>query len=56
MTADQYLKNVLSQQRLTDEELDELRGHRADVQTVLEDHFCESNRTSDTPGRTRRRP
>ena len=43
MTADQYLKNVLSQQRLTNKELDELRGHRADVQIVLEDHFSESN-------------
>ncbi len=43
MTADQYLRNVLSQQRLTSEELDELRAHRADVQTVLEDHFSESN-------------
>ena len=43
MTTDQYLKNVLSHQRLTDEELNELRAHRADVQTVLEDHFSESS-------------
>ena len=43
MTIDQYLKNVLSHQRLTDGELDELRAHRADVQTVLEDHFRESS-------------
>lgn len=43
MTADQYLKNVLSQQRLTSKELDELRAHRADVETVLEDHFSESS-------------
>ena len=43
MTTDQYLKNVLSQQRLTNKELNELRAHRADVQTVLEDHFSESS-------------
>ena len=43
MTSDQYLENVLSQQRLTSTELDELRAHRADVQTVLEQHFSESN-------------
>ena len=43
MTTDQYLENVLSQQRLTNSELNELRAHRADVQTVLEDHFSESN-------------
>ena len=43
MTTDRYLENVLSQQRLTDQELKELRQHRADVQTVLEDQFSESN-------------
>jgi hypothetical protein len=43
MTTDQYLKELLSQQRLTDEELNELRAHRADVQAVLEDHFSESS-------------
>ena len=42
MTTDQYLKNVLSHQRLTDGELNELRAHRADVQTALEDYFRES--------------
>lgn len=43
MTTDQYLRNLLSQQRLTDEELDELRAHRAHVQTVLENYFSESS-------------
>ena len=43
MTTDQYLENVLSQQRLTNSELNELRAHRADVQTVLEQRFSESN-------------
>ena len=56
MTSDQYLENVLSQQRLTSTELDELRAHRADVQTVLEQHFSDRIRTSDTPGPIRRRP
>ncbi len=43
MTTDQYLKTVLSRQRLTNKELNELRAHRADVQTALEDHFSESS-------------
>ena len=43
MTPDEYLESVLSQQRLTKGELDELRECRADVQAVLEQHFSESN-------------
>ena len=43
MTTDQYLGKVLSQQRLTNSELNELRGHRADVQAALEQQFSESS-------------
>jgi Second Messenger Oligonucleotide or Dinucleotide Synthetase domain len=45
MTPDEYLDQVLGSQRLTQDELDELRRHRADVEKVLEDHFAESSPT-----------
>lgn len=42
MTPDEYLERVLQNQRLTRAELDALRQHRTDVQTILEEHFSEA--------------
>ena len=43
MTPDEYLERVLQNQRLTRAELDALRQHRTDVQTILEEHFSEAD-------------
>lgn len=43
MIPDDYLERVLENQKLTQEELDELRQHREDVQTILEEHFSDSD-------------
>lgn len=43
MTPDEYLKRVLENQKLAQEELDELRQHRANVQAILEKHFSDSH-------------
>jgi hypothetical protein len=41
MTPDEYLEKVLETQKLTEEELEELRDHRNNVEGVLKDHFSD---------------
>ena len=43
MKPDEYLNQILKDQALTQGELEELRSHRTDVQSLLEEYFTNSN-------------